>query len=600
MTPRRTLPTAAPSTRRHQDRPAALGRSLAAVTLAAVTLLAPGAFLLTAPVGAQEQTKVNEDPEALLVIDPSGAPVPGVELAFVDRLPGTSLTAKLTGGERSDDTGWIRWPSGGAPEALDVRSADPNWAVAYVYAERTLEAELGSSERLATLDLRQPAVCVLERTGTLEIEVVGAGPEDRFHATWTDARPEPASHLKAQASVTFTGPRGRLRARAGRGTLYLTRDGSLGAAALRNGAPLLVSLTAGETSTAKVRLEDGPETLFIAPFDTIQFQRLQALAPDGERVVADLDFESSPLRVPSVIPVSVDGDLDGRPGARPRLPKHLMRAVDAPASLSSLGPSDAPPAGTRPGVERAPVLVVFPVDLGGKLRFPEVEQGWIRLAQQGNLFLTSQPFSIRPGAAPLRSKPGVARLDRVYAGAVRSPGAPQEPTLLQVASPGGEPAAHREVLVVSPPLPAFRALTDDEGRLEIRGARFPRVEVLALGNLADRITVGPLGEGEAPPTLTLDGSVGAVRGKWAIRGAAGRILMLVPGDEELKARGPAGTRAAPLCLADARGEFHFGPTPAGDYRLRIDGVDVAEVQVRAGETTTLAIDGNPPKVKASR
>lgn len=595
MTARRTPHAAPPSPRRRHDRPASAGRFAPTLALAAL-----GGWLLVSPLGAQEAARQVDESQALLVVDRSGTPVPDVELTFIDRLPGTSVSARLTGGERTDAGGWIRWSPESAPDALDVRSADPRWSVAYVHAERILEADAGGAERLATLDLGQPAVCVLERTGTLEIEVVGARPEDRFHATWTDARPEPASHRKAQASVTFTGPRGRLRARAGRGTLYLTRDGSLGAAALRNGAPLLVSLTAGETSTARVRLEDGPETLFLAPFDTIQFQRLQALAPDGETVVADLDFESSPLRVPSVIPVSVDGDVDGRPGARPRLPKHLMRAVDAPASLSSLGPGGAPPAGTRPGVERAPVLVVFPVDLGGKLRFPEVEQGWIRLAQQGNLFLTSQPFSILPGAAPLRSAPGVARLDRVYAGALRSPGPPQAPRSLAVTAPGGEPAAHREVLVVSAPLPPFRALTDRDGRLEIRGATGPRIEVMAVENLADRITLTAPRDGEAAPTLTLGGAVGIVRGTWDLRGAAGRVLALVPGEEERSARGPAGTSAMPLCLADALGQFHFGPVPAGAYRLSIDGVDVAAVEVRGGETTALEVEGDPPKVTASR
>ena len=68
----------------------------------------------------------------------------------------------------------------------------------------------------------------------------------------------------------------------------------------------------------------------------------------------------------------------------------------------------------------------------------------------------------------------------------------------------------------------------------------------------------------------------------------------------MKARGLAGTRAVPLCLAGARGEFHFGPTPAGDYRLRIDGADVAEVQVRPGETATLELESDPPEVKTSR
>jgi hypothetical protein len=56
----------------------------------------------------------------------------------------------------------------------------------------------------------------------------------------------------------------------------------------------------------------------------------------------------------------------------------------------------------------------------------------------------------------------------------------------------------------------------------------------------------------------------------------------------------------PLCLADALGQFHFGPVPAGAYRLSIDGVDVAAVEVRGGETTALEVEGDPPKVTASR
>ncbi len=609
MSSRCTTPTAAPRARRRRDgRPgrAAILRSLTIGALAALS-----GFQLAAPLAASPAATAPQAPSAgLLVVDASGAPVPRIQLTFVDRLPGTSLTARLTGGERSGDDGWIRWALDEVPEILDVRSADPDWAVAYVHAERTLEPGQEDVERLATIDFRRPAVCVLERTGTLEIEVVGAQPGDRFHATWTDARPEPASHRKAQGSVTFAGPRGRLRAPAGRGTLYITREGALGAATLRNGSPLLVSITAGEVSTARVRLEDGPETMFLAPFDTIQFQRLQALGPDGELVVADVDFESSPLRMPSVIPVSVGGDEDGRPGARPRLPKHLMRAVDAPASLSSLGPQapgrpaqgsgQQPPAGTRPGVERAPVLVVFPVDLGGQLRFPEVEQGWIRLAQQGTQFLTSQPFSVGPGAAPLRSEPGVAQLDRVYAGAPRPPGPPEAPCELSVVTPDGEPAGHREVLVSSTRLPAFRALTDQNGLLTIRGALGPSVEVMALENLADRITLSPGADGEARSTLVLSGSTGSIQGTWGDRGAAGRVLMLAPAGEEMKGRGAAGTRATPLCVVDSRGRFHFGPTPAGEYRLWIEGVDVAGVEVKAGETTALRVEGDSQNVKLNR
>lgn len=612
MSSRFTPPTATPRTRRRRDWRAGLATLLRPLTIGA--LFALSSVQLAGPLSAGPATAETQAPSAgLLVVDASGAPVPGIQLTLVDRLPGTSLTARLSGGERSGDDGWIRWAADDAPEVLDVRSADPDWAVAYVHAERTLEPGEEDVERLATIDFRRPAVCVLERTGTVEVEVVGAQAGDRFHATWTDARPEPASHRKAQGSVTFTGPRGRLRAAAGRGTLYVTREGALGAATLRNGSPLLVSVTAGEVSTARVRLEDGPETMFLAPFDTIQFQRLQALAPDGELVVADVDFESSPLRMPSVIPISVGGDSDGRPGARPRLPKHLMRAVDAPTSLSSLGPQapgrlargaeQKPPAGARPGVERAPVLVVFPVDLGGQLRFPEVEQGWIRLAQQGTQFLTSQPFSVGPGAAPLRSEPGVAQLDRVYAGDPRSPGAPgapEAPCELTVVTPDGEPAGHREVLVASTRLPAFRALTDQKGRLSIRGALGPTVEVMALENLADRITLSAGAGAEAPSTLVLSGATGSIQGTWEDRGSAGRVLMLAPIGEELNARGAAGTRSTPLCVTDARGRFHFGPTPAGQYRLWIEGVDVAGVQVKAGETTALQIDGDSPNVKLKR
>lgn len=608
MSPRCTLPIAVPGTRRLLDRAAgqgALSRSLAAWTLGTLSALHVVAPLRAnqtneAPARSTATAEVATSSPGLLVVDASGVPVPGVQLTFIDRLPGTSLSAKLLGGEPSDERGWIRWAPGATPEALDVRSADPRWAVAYLHAERTLEAGEEDVQRLATIDFNQLAVCVLERTGTLEIEVVGAQPGDRFHATWTDARPEHSSHRKAQSSASFTGPRGRLRARAGRGDLYLTRDGALGAAVLRNGSPLLISVVPGETSQVRVRLEEGPSTLFLAPFDTIQFQRLQALAPDGELVVADLDFESSPLRVPSVLPVSVSGDQDERPGARPRLPKHLMRAVDAPTSLSSLGGKPTPPGGTRPGVERAPVLVVFPVDLGGKLRFPEVEQGWIRLAQQGNLFLVSQPFHVRPGAAPLRSAPGSARLDRLNAGRAESTHPAEAMRGLSVVTPEGKPAGLREVLVVDAPWPAFRALTDQQGHLEVHGALGPEVEVMALENLADRVTLGTQASGEDDPVLVLSGAMGTVRGDWSDPSATGRVLMLIPQGEELGARVAAGTRAVPLCVVDSRGRFHFGPVPAGDYQLRVEGEDLVAVQVRRDATEALKIEGAPPEVRVSR
>jgi hypothetical protein len=123
---------------------------------------------------------------------------------------------------------------------------------------------------------------------------------------------------------------------------------------------------------------------------------------------------------------------------------------------------------------------------------------------------------------------------------------------------------------------------------------------MALENLADRITLSAGASAEAPSTLVLSGATGSIQGTWEDRGSAGRVLMLAPIGEELNARGAAGTRSTPLCVTDARGRFHFGPTPAGQYRLWIEGVDVAGVQVKAGETTALQIEGDSPNLKLKR
>ena len=563
MTPRRVPPTASRRAR-------LLG------TLALVALV-PGAALAGGGVAEQDPGP------GVLVVDRAGVPVPGLSLAAVDRLAGTSAAARLPRGDRTDEDGWLRWPAGDAPEALDLRSADPEWAVSYVHAARALEEGPGGIERAATIDFSRPAVCVVEPTGTVVIEVVGGKADDRFHATWTDARPEPASHRRTHASATFTGPRGSLRARAGRGTLYLTREGHLGATALTGGAPLLVSVSAGEASRVRVRLEDGPPTTFLAPFDTIQFSRLQALAPDGELVVADVPFEASPLRLPSVVPVSVGGEAAGQPGARPRLPKHLMRAVDAPGALSSLGGARSGTGGTRPGVERAPVLVVFPVDLGGKLRFPEVEQGWIRLAQQGNQFLTSQPFWVLPGAVPLRSEPGRADLGQVLPG--RAAGAPS--AQVTAVDSQGAAAAHREVLVMGGRLPAYRAITDARGRLEVLGAVTGEVTVASMDRPADRTVATP---GGSPATLVIGAGSGVVRGVLRGPAAAGTVLVLAPEGGAAALPRTIGTAGTPVAIADADGRFHFGPLAGGEYRLEASGVRARTVRVVPGETVELALE----------
>ena len=551
---------------------------------------------------ALEPRGAVQDGPALLVVDREGRPVPGVALSFVDRLAGTSLAARLPGGDRSDDRGWLRWAPGDEPRALDVRCGDPEWAVAFVHAERVPDEGPADLERTATLDLTRPAVCVLERTGTVAIEVLGAAPGDRFHATWTDVRPEPASHRGARGSTSFTGSRGRLRARPGRGTLYVTREGHLGASALRGGAPLLVSVVAGETSTVRVRLEEGPVTTFLAPFDTIQFSRLQALGPDGELVVADLPFEASPLRVPSVVPVSDGGGADGGPGPRPRLPRHLMRAVDGSAGLSPLGaprpgPGDREP--SRPGVERAPVLVVFPVDLGGKLRFPEVEQGWIRLAQQGNQFLTAQPFWLLPGAQPLRSAPGEAHLDRLFTGAPNRFDVRSGVALVRSVDAAGDPAPHREVLVTSGPLPAFRAITDARGELRVRGAVTDEVTVVALESLACRATARVGAEAAA---LAVEPAAATVRGRWRGATPSGRVLVMTRTGDGDSTAVPLGTRAAGLCTVDADGRFCFAPMAAGVYELRGEGLAPREVTVPAeGEVElTLATDGDGAPAQGRR
>ena len=55
-----------------------------------------------------------------------------------------------------------------------------------------------------------------------------------------------------------------------------------------------------------------------------------------------------------------------------------------------------------------------------------------------------------------------------------------------------------------------------------------------------------------------------------------------------------------LCVVDSRGRFHFGPVPADDYQLRVEGEDLVAVQVRRDATEALKIEGAPPEVRVSR
>ena len=97
---------------------------------------------------------------------------------------------------------------------LDVRAErGQGWSVAFVHGARRIDETqpmdlVGAQPRVLTLE--DTTAVVLERSGTLVVEMAGAKADDVFHVTFVDDRPEPFSHRSVRATRSFRGPRGEL------------------------------------------------------------------------------------------------------------------------------------------------------------------------------------------------------------------------------------------------------------------------------------------------------------------------------------------------------------------------------------------------------
>ncbi|MEM9381721.1 MAG: hypothetical protein AAGB93_17330 [Planctomycetota bacterium] len=539
----------------------------------------------------------------LRAVDDAGRPVAGVALEFVQSAAETGGGARALGGASrftTDDEGRIGG-EGDTPFALDVVSLDPAWSVAFLHTDRAPELDIDEVERedllgrpLLRLDLERPGLCVLAPTGTIRIRVVGAKAGDRFHACFVDDRPEPASHRTARSSTTFDGASGTLVAPAGRGNLYVAREGALGAPVVANGRPLLVSVVGGGTSEVELRFVDGPTTTLVAPFGVLPFRRVKALTPDGATVVADLAFESSPLRIPSSIAVTTDTEVDAPLAIAARLQKHLVRGEEIPGS-DALDPArgaaqDAP----RPEVETAPAELLFTVDVGAKVRFPELETGWEIFARSG-LSVLAGAGSVGGFRGDVRSAPGSLVIGALPEG-IGDRASPDGPWTAQVtltAGPGGS-GGFREVLVSVGGIPPIRSAADSDGRLRIDGIPSGSILVASLVAPFDRVVVEqPRNDAVPEATLRVSTRRRTVRGTWTDadgnRPKRGAVVALVPSDpEEAAQRYGLGTRAFPLAITDANGTFDFGPVPCGAYMLQTDLSSAHELSVPAAD------DGSRP------
>lgn len=543
--------------------------------------------------GAALAAQAHADWE-LRAVDDAGRPLAGVSLELVETAAGGGGGRALGSASlfTTDADGRIGG-EGDTPFALDVVSRDPSWSVAFLHADRTPDLDIDEVERkdllgrpLLKLDLERPGLCVLAPTGTIRIRVPSAGAEERFHACFVDDRPEPASHRTARASITFEGAEGTLVAPAGRGNLYLAREGALGAPVVAGGRPLLVSVAGGGTSEVEVRFVEGPATTLVAPFGVVPFRRVKAMTPDGRTIVADLAFESSPLRVPSSIPVTIDTDVDTPLAIAARLQKHLVRGTDIPGD-NALDPArgeaqDAP----RPEVETAPAELLFTVDIGAKVRFPALEAGWEIFARSG-LTALAGAGSAGGFGADLRSAPGSLSLgslpDGLGDGAAGGPWAAQ----ITVTGADGAPAAFREVLVSLVGIPPIRCASGADGRIQIDGIRAGSALVASLPTPFDRVTLErPDTDAVREGALRLSTARREVQGTWTTaegdRPMRGSVVVLVPrSQEEMAQRNVLGTRAFPLAITDANGTFDFGAVPCGEYVLHTELLSAHEVDVTA-------------------
>lgn len=570
-------------------------------------LLVGAAWLLTADPAAAAPLDIR-------VVDTAGHPVPGVTIEFVDRPIGAFGEANVPVRRSSDEAGAISTSDLAQPPVRFRVANDPaagddaadHWVLRFVHGRRIEESAatpdlLGYKPKV--FDLEQDVICVVEEAGTIEIRVAGASKDDSFHATFVDARPEPESHRNVSASGSFRGATGSIRVPAGRGTLYLAQEGFLGAPILAHEGPLMVSVTPQQTTRVTVRFLEGPTARLLAPFDSIPFAKMQALAPDGETVVAVFPFDTSPLNVPSRLAVTAGHP--GSPSELPalRLPKHLVRAVDVPLQLPAVEDPNAKDAAKR-YLERPPMELIFAIDPGGKMRLPEVAGGWVREAEGGMLLLTRAFYDPRTGTGITRPTLGTLHMGGEGSGAPWS-------ARVVVKDAAGVPQPFVEAFVARPRAMLARGITGPDGALNITGLESDSVAVALADSVAEGLDLTrPAEAGARLEGVITTGARIAVRGTWTRSPddfGVGELLALVPSDAEDRAgRARFMTHATSIAFVDAAGKFDFGSVPVGRYTLRAGSSSEAPVdlQPQAAEqpraAATLKLTGTGEAFKAAK
>ena len=407
---------------------------------------------------------------------------------------------------------------------------------------------------------------MLVETGVVTLEVIGADGDDRFVATFIDERPEPDLHRPVRVSRAFGGPVGALRFPPGRGRLHVAREGALGGIVCGARGPLTVAVRSGATTALRIELVDGPVTSIMAPFQSIPFETLDALAPDGETPVGAFPFESTPLRLPSALPRVAGSGVEGATLARMTRARQLVRGRDVPLQRAE---PEAYEGATPPEYRLAtvPLDLIFGVQHGETIRLPEVNGGWVRLARSGIA-----------GMERLGGRAGTTGVERVAPGVVLLPGGAEGAARVRVLRGDGSPAPHAEVLLTARRLGAVRAVTDAAGRLEVRGVGEAGVTGCLAGAPAARFELGAGAEArvvEGPEPA-------AVAGLWEGAEPGVTMALLAPDEDERSRRDPFGSAGFPIAVTDARGRFDFGAVEPGAYRLQILGGGDVELTVPAG------------------
>lgn len=545
----------------------------------------------------------------ILAVDRQGDPVPGIRLELIDTIQGTFGAGDPTREVVTGADGRVPFPEGRAP--LDLRSKDPAWGISFLHGALKIDDTLGedmNGKKARVLDTDATVAVVLVPTGTLEIEVVGGTAGATYFATFVDERPELYSHRQLRESGSFSGPKGSLRLSAGRGTLYLAEQNHLGAPVLgARTAPHLVSISPGSTTKLRVRFLEGPVTTLQAPFESIPFELLEAMAPDGRTVIGSFPFESSPLRLPSHVAIAMGTGFEEDMLRGARFPKHLLRAPEIPLVRPPIPVQDQARDAAPRSVDPAPLDLAFAVDVGGKLRLPEAEGGWVKLAKEGAMVaagIMGAPRQLHVS----RPAPGMIMMPSASvgeSGPMAEPGASRDgrwSVSVVALDAAGKRAPFRELLVSSSDGTLLRALTDGGGHLVVQGLSAASASVAFVNDTGARaVAQKPRDEASFAAPVAVEvkrgGAPCPVTGTWFEEAGGapkvGQFLALVPRDgDERRARQAFLTRSVAISTVDSSGRFAFEPVPPGAYFLRTgEGAELPLDVVSSSGAITLPLVG---------